>query len=291
MNSLSAITLLIVDDEAEIRTGLRTIIPWEDYSVTVIGTAASGAEALDKIRFYEPDIVITDIQMPGINGLELVRRAREEQFDCSFVILSGYDEFEYARTAIRYGIEDYLLKPISIKELTALICKLKEDIMDKRNLHTDQLSTLKRLRRAEISLHRQNLIPQLLRGELPSLELQDILKEYGLLIRNTTSSAVLIQTFRSRFDPEENAELSQSLVALKEVLEHEFTDSPILISEYPPDGLILVVNLPFKYKGSESLSQFLTRFLTAYDSDNLVAAIGKPVPSLAELSASYQSAR
>ena len=60
MNSISAITLLIVDDEAEIRTGLRSIIPWEDYSVTVIGTAASGAEALDKIRYYEPNIVITD---------------------------------------------------------------------------------------------------------------------------------------------------------------------------------------------------------------------------------------
>ena len=94
MNSLSAITLLIVDDEAEIRTGLRSIIPWEDYSVTVIGTAASGAEALDKIRYYEPNIVITDIQMPGMNGLELVRRAREEQFECSFIILSGYDDFE-----------------------------------------------------------------------------------------------------------------------------------------------------------------------------------------------------
>ena len=58
MNSISAITLLIVDDEAEIRTGLRSIIPWEDYSVTVIGTAASGAEALDKIRYYEPNIVM-----------------------------------------------------------------------------------------------------------------------------------------------------------------------------------------------------------------------------------------
>lgn len=291
MNSLSAITLLIVDDEAEIRSGLRTIIPWEDYSVTVIGTAAGGAEALDKIRYYEPDIVITDIQMPGMNGLELVRRAREEQFDCSFVILSGYDDFEYARTAIRYGIEDYLLKPISIKELTNLICKLKEDITDKRNLRTDQLSTLGRLRKAEISLQRQNLIPQLLRGELPSQKLQKILEENGLLIRNTTSSVVLIQAYRSRFDPEENAELNQSLVALKKILEHELTDSPVLISEYPPDGLILVVNLPFKHHGSGTLLQLLNRCLTLCDSDNLAASIGKPVPSLTELSASYQNAR
>lgn len=274
MNSISAITLLIVDDEAEIRTGLRSIIPWEDYSVTVIGTAASGAEALDKIRYYEPNIVITDIQMPGMNGLELVRRAREEQFECSFIILSGYDDFEYARTAIRYGIEDYLLKPISIKELTNLICKLKESIVDKRNLHTDQLSTLHKLRKAEVSLHRQNLIPQLLRGELAEEELGSISSKYGLLIRNTQSCVVLIQTFRTRFDPDENVELNQSLVALKKILENELADSPVLISEYPPDGLILVVNLPFHHHTQESLSKLLNRCLASWRGDNLAAAIG-----------------
>ena len=114
MNPFSTITLLIVDDEAEIRSGLRSILSWEEYSVSVIGTAASGAEALDKIRYYEPDIVITDIQMPGMSGLELVRRAKKEQFDCSFVILSGYDDFEYAKTAIKYGVREYLLNPFSI---------------------------------------------------------------------------------------------------------------------------------------------------------------------------------
>ena len=166
MNPFSTITLLIVDDEAEIRSGLRSILSWEDYSVSVIGTAASGAEALDKIRYYEPDIVITDIQMPGMSGLELVRRAKKEQFDCSFVILSGYDEFEYAKSAIKYGVREYLLKPISIKELTEIILTLKEDILSKRDIHSDRLSTLHKLRTAQISIRRNNLIPQLLRGDL-----------------------------------------------------------------------------------------------------------------------------
>lgn len=291
MNLLSSITILIVDDEAEIRSGLRTIIPWEDYSATVIGTAVNGVEALDKIRYYEPDIVITDIQMPGMNGLELVRRAREEQFDCSFVILSGYDDFEYARTAIRYGIEDYLLKPLSIKELTALICKLKENIIDKRNLHTDQLSTLNKLRSAEVSLHRQNLIPQLLRGELAVGELKRTLTEYNLPIQDTTSSVVLIQVFHSRFDLDENVELSQRLITLKNILESELTNTPVLISEYPPNGLILIVNLPFIHYSKETLPEFLNHCLTSWNGDNLAAAIGKPVSSLSEISSSFQNAR
>jgi len=192
MKPLSIITLLIVDDEAEIRSGLRSIIPWEDYSISVIGTAVNGAEALDKIRYYEPDIVITDIQMPGMNGLELVRRAKEEQFDCSFVILSGYDEFEYARSAIRYGVKEYLLKPISIRDLTELIINLKEDILSKRGLHSDQLSTLRKLRKAQISLRKQNLIPQLLRGDLNALELKNVIEDYALSIKDRESCAVQI---------------------------------------------------------------------------------------------------
>ena len=215
MNPFAIITLLIVDDEAQIRSGLRSIIPWEDYSVSVIGTAASGAEALDKIRYYEPDIVITDIQMPGMSGLELVRRAKKEQFDCSFVILSGYDEFEYARTAIKYGVKEYLLKPISIKDLTELISSLKEDILSKRDMHSDRLSTLHKLRTAQISIRKFNLIPQLLRGELNSTELDQVIMDYSLPIRDKESCIVLIQAFSSTPDAEDAAESDLALVPLK----------------------------------------------------------------------------
>lgn len=294
MNPFSTITLLIVDDETEIRSGLRSIIPWEDYSISVIGTAASGAEALDKIRYYEPDIVITDIQMPGMNGLELVRRAREEQFDCSFVILSGYDEFEYARTAIRYGIREYLLKPISIRELIDLIEKLKEDILSRRDLLTDQFSTLRKLRKAQISLRKHNLIPQLLRGELTASELLQVINDYALPVKNTKSCAVLIQAFLSHHYAEENTELSQCLVPLKESLEEELSGSAALITEYPPAGFPLLLNLPFSSPGSKTLKELLEEHIKKAEADSMVsiaAAIGKPVSSLCGIHASFQDAR
>ncbi|MEY8357260.1 response regulator [Lachnospiraceae bacterium 54-53] len=294
MNPFSTITLLIVDDEGEIRSGLRSIIPWEDHSISVIGTAASGAEALDKIRYYEPDIVITDIQMPGMSGLELVRRAREEQFDCSFVILSGYDEFEYARTAIKYGIREYLLKPISIRELTELMERLKDDILSRRDLHTDQLSTLRKLRRAQISLRKHNLIPQLLRGELTAAELGQVIHDYALPVKDTNSCAVLIQAFYSHHNGEESTELSQCLVPLKESLEEELSCGAALIAEYPPAGLLLLLNLPFSSPDGRTLKALLKEHIGKAETDRTVqiaAAIGKPVSSLCSIHASFQDAR
>ncbi|MDK2967644.1 response regulator [Lacrimispora sp.] len=294
MSPISMITLLIVDDEAEIRSGLRSIIPWEDYSITLIGTAANGAEALDKIRYYEPDIVITDIQMPGMSGLELVRRAREEQFDCSFVILTGYDEFEYARTAIRYGVREYLLKPISIKDLTELIQNLKEDILSKRDYHSDQLSTLRKLRKAQVSLRKQNLIPQLLRGELSATELHKVIQEYNLPIQDKESCAVLIQAFSTFQYTEETAELANTLVPMREALEKEINGLPALISDYPPAGLVLVVNLPFQSDRWCSLRELLEHHIRITNTGGaacVTAAIGKPVPSLCSIAASFQESR
>ena len=294
MNELSIITLLIVDDEAEIRSGLRSIIPWEDHSISVIGTAVNGAEALDKIRYYEPDIVITDIQMPGMNGLELVRRAREEQFDCSFVILSGYDEFEYARTAIKYGVREYLLKPISIKDLTELIENLKEDILSKRGMHSDQLSTLRKLRKAQISLRKHNLIPQLLRGELSAPELKKVIEDYSIPIRDTNSCAVLIQAYSSYQYAEENVELVQTLVPLRESLEEELSGFPVLIADYPPAGLLMILNLPFHSKKEAGLREMLEYHIKATSYEKMLhiaAAIGSPVSSLCSIHTSFLEAR
>ena len=294
MNPYSDITLLIVDDEAEIRSGLRNIISWDEYSISVIGTAASGAEALDMIRYYEPDIVITDIQMPGMNGLDLVRRAREEQFDCSFVILSGYDDFQYAQTAIRYGIKDYLLKPISIRELTELVTALKQEILMKREFHSDQLSTLKKLRTAQVSLRKHNLIPQLLRNELTAAELCDVIAEYSLPVKNTASCAVLVQAFTSQQEVEESSERSRLLIPLKEALEQETAGMSVLISEQPPAGLLLIFNLPFhseRYKDLEDLLSSQIKAFSSKEASWLIAAIGKEVPSLQDISVSWQNAR
>ncbi|MCU6711473.1 response regulator [Paenibacillus sp. J5C_2022] len=102
--------LLIVDDEVIIRTGLSTVIQWEDYGYELLEPAASAEEALARIGKEMPDIVLTDIQMTGLTGLDLAGEIKRQLPDSEVIILTGYDQFSYAQQAIREGVSDYLLK-------------------------------------------------------------------------------------------------------------------------------------------------------------------------------------
>lgn len=112
------ITVLIVDDEEEIRSGLRRVIQRRYPDLRFLDSAANGAEGLERIRAFLPDIVIADINMPMISGLEMIRQAREDGYAGSFVLLSGYDDFKYAQSAIRYASAASI--PSLITERTSL---------------------------------------------------------------------------------------------------------------------------------------------------------------------------
>ncbi len=124
--------VLIVDDERIIREGIAKIIPWDKYGFTLVGTAASGLEAYEIISKEALDIVITDIKMPGMNGLELISKLKEEKPDIQFIVLSGYGEFEFARTAMQYGVKYYLLKPCNEREILEVLGKLRAEIEQKK---------------------------------------------------------------------------------------------------------------------------------------------------------------
>ncbi len=112
MEASSLYKVIIVDDEQMIKKSLATMLSWDEENFQLVGEAENGVDALQLIEHVSPDLVITDINMPEMDGLELVELARSHGYSNDFVIVTGYSEFEYAQKALRYQVSDYLLKPI-----------------------------------------------------------------------------------------------------------------------------------------------------------------------------------
>lgn len=117
--------VLLVDDEEEVRNAIEQRINWEELGFEVIGKAQNGVKAMEIAEKLQPDVVITDIKMPYMNGLELARNLKEENPGVRILILTGFDEFEYAKEAVHLEIEEYILKPVNANELSECLKRLK----------------------------------------------------------------------------------------------------------------------------------------------------------------------
>lgn len=165
--------VLIVDDEPFIRQGLRLIVDWEAEGFEIIGEAADGQQALDMLEYTNADLIIADIQMPGMTGLQLLQKIREKGMaDVDFVILSGFREFGYAQTAMKYGCLDYIIKPINKDELLALLRNISKQSeqrrMDEENEENRDAAMLER-----------NLVP-LLKGKYDEINLNYVKEHLSL---------------------------------------------------------------------------------------------------------------
>lgn len=118
--------VIVADDEEKICQLIVKLVDWNSLGMEVAAVASNGIEAMEKIISLKPDVVITDIRMPGYDGLELIKRAKQEGIGSEFIIISGYRHFEYAQNAIRYGVSDYLLKPIKKDELMDSLHRIGE---------------------------------------------------------------------------------------------------------------------------------------------------------------------
>lgn len=125
--------VILVDDENIQREGIKRHINWQELGMEVVGTAEDGVDALELIRTYQPDILITDIKMPLMNGLELTKKAKQLLPKIKVIIVSGYDEFEYARTAIELNAHAFLLKPINVEKMREQLAKLANICSSEQN--------------------------------------------------------------------------------------------------------------------------------------------------------------
>ncbi len=136
------IRVIIADDEENVCQLIRGLIDWESLDMEIVGVAHNGVEALDMIKALSPDLMITDIRMPGYDGLEMIQHAKIINDNLDFIIISGYRHFEYAQNAIKYGVGDYLLKPIKKEDFLTALNKMRERYMQR----TEQMSNEERLK-------------------------------------------------------------------------------------------------------------------------------------------------
>ena len=108
--------IILVDDEEEVRKGIIRKIQWEKLGFTIVGDAENGEDALEKIEQSEPNVVMTDIRMPYMDGLTLAERIRQKYPSMKILIFSGFDDFEYAQQAIKLNVTEYILKPVNMEE-------------------------------------------------------------------------------------------------------------------------------------------------------------------------------
>ncbi len=134
--------VVVADDEPKVCQLICNLVDWEALGMEIVGTASNGQEALELIHTLHPDLIITDIRMPGCTGLELIEQARRLQPQIEFIIVSGYRHFEYAQSAIRFGVSDYLAKPIKKNELMDTLEKMRDKHMQNR----DQITKEERLK-------------------------------------------------------------------------------------------------------------------------------------------------
>lgn len=138
---------VIVEDEIRIREGIRRLLQKLSPEYIVAGEAENGAEALEIIRRERPDIVITDVMMPVMDGLVMLGELDKEGIQTKAIVLSAYSEFEYARTAMRLGVTEYLIKPIAVNEFTSAIEKIKQQLEKESAQKPEQLGTLEQVLR------------------------------------------------------------------------------------------------------------------------------------------------
>ena len=207
-------TVLLVDDEEEMIRSMMKKIEWEALGFHVIGYAENGMKALELVEEYNPDVVMTDIRMPYMDGLELSRNLNNSYPSIKILILTGFDEFEYAKEAVSLEIDEYILKPINKAELTEIMIRLK-DTLDRERSENRSIEALRHHYEEALPFIHANFFSALLQGRISESDIPRYLKDYEIKFERPYLCTLVIHTSNTHVSEGVNSmQLAASVVKL-----------------------------------------------------------------------------
>jgi two-component system response regulator YesN len=282
--------VFLVEDEIVMREGIKNNIPWEEEGFDFVGEASDGELAYPMIRKLCPDIIITDIKMPFMDGLELSRLVKKDLPDVNIIILSGYDEFEYAKEAIRIGVTEYLVKPVSSAKLLEAVKEIGGRI-EKENEKKKYLEQFKKEMK-EMELHeKEKFLHEILSGRIPMTELLEKGKKLNIHLAAGVYDVVL---FMMRQAEDMDGTCSKELPAAWDtVMELAEQTENIYMFNRGIDGVEFLL-LDENEKRMEQKRQDFLKELTCIASKSgelqYFIGVGNVVNRLREVHESYESA-
>ena len=283
-------TVLLVDDEEEVIQVIEKKINWEGLGFSVIGHANNGVKALEMVEEYQPDVVMTDIKMPYMNGLELTARIRTEFPATKVLIFTGFDEFEYAKEAVHLEVEEYILKPVNSVELTnvftSLKIKLDQEISEKRNAEV-----LKNYYLESLPFLKTNFYITLIEGRIREEEAGKYLRDYQIEFEGPYYCCLVVHTSSTQVAKNMNPVLLAMSVQ-KQAREYLGEKWKTKYFSYL-GNLIMIAQLGNENEVSELTDECdrFCRYARRIIGAVVTIGVGWVCPDILELSQSYASAR
>ena len=282
--------VLLVDDEEEVMNVIEHKINWEELGFEVIGKAQNGVKALEVAEKMQPDVVITDIKMPYMDGLELSRKLKEESPGIRIMILTGFDEFEYAKEAVHLEIEEYVLKPVNANELSECMKRLK-DTLDREWDEKLNVKKLEKYYMESLPLLQTNFFCSLIEGRVHETDIDKFLGAYQIPLKGPVFCCVILHTSENHV-PDAMSPLLLTMSVQREVRE-KLSDKWKCENFTYLGNVVMIVEM----QSEDSVSQltddcdrfcrWADRFLGAV----VTAGIGKACDNLIHISSSYEGAR
>lgn len=286
---MNEIKVFLVEDEMVIRRGIKNSIDWEKEGYIFCGEASDGELAYPMIIKEKPDILITDIRMPFMDGLELCKLVKEELPNIKILILSGYDEFDYAKEAIRLGVTEYLLKPISSGKLLEALNGVSESIRREKE-DKDLVRKYMEEMRENTEHEKQKFFEQMIAGNLSMADALETGKKYEMNL-----SAGMYNLLLFRFTLGEENRKSGELLGEAEYAIKKLTERLEYVFEFQRDVegwafLLMADNEEQMSERVKELSKDLEEIMKNYSTITYFGGIGQPVARLRELEESFREA-